>query len=56
MKVRKETREVLNVHQTEKVEDDLDLEGDEGLKNTWGLYHKNVSAGDEYFTNEFFRY
>jgi hypothetical protein len=35
-KVRKETWEVLDVHQNEKVEDNLDLEGDDGLKNTWG--------------------
>ncbi len=27
-----------------------DLEGDDGLKNTWGLYYKNVSNGDEYVT------
>jgi hypothetical protein len=51
VKVRKETWEVLNVHQTEKVEDDLDLEGDDGLKNTWGLYYRNVSADDEYFSS-----
>ncbi len=47
-KVRKETWEVLNVHQNEKMEDDLELEGDDGLKNTWGLYYKN--AGNEYVT------
>ncbi len=47
-KVRKETWEVLNVHQNEKVEDDLELEGDDGLKNTSGLCYKN--AGDEYVT------
>ena len=51
VKVRKETWEVLNVHQTDKVEDDLDLEGDDGLNNTWGLYYKNVSHGDEYVTS-----
>ncbi len=36
------------MHQNEKVEDDLDLDGDDGLKNTWGLYYKNVGDGDEY--------
>ncbi len=41
--------EVLDVHQNEKVEDDLELEGDDGLKNTWGLYYKN--AGGEYVTS-----
>ena len=51
VKVRTETWEVLNVHQTDKVEDDLDLEGDDGLNNTWGLYYKNVSHGDEYVTS-----
>jgi len=50
VKVRTETWEVLNVHQTDKVEDDLDLKGDDGLNNTWGLYYKNVSHGDEYVT------
>jgi hypothetical protein len=49
-KVQKELWEVLNVHQNEKVEDDLDLDGDDGLKNTWGLYYKNVGDGDEYVT------
>ena len=29
----------------------LDLEGDDGLNNTWGLYYKNVSHGDEYVTS-----
>jgi hypothetical protein len=33
-KVQKETWEVLNVHQKDKVEDDLDSEGDDSLKNT----------------------
>jgi hypothetical protein len=51
VKVRTETWEVLNVHQIDKVEDDLDLEGDDGLNNTWGLYYKNVSPGDEYVTS-----
>ena len=50
-KVRTETWEVLNVHQTDKVEDDLDLEGDDGLNNTWALYYKNVCPGDEYVTS-----
>ena len=50
-KVQKELWEVLNVHQNEKVEDDLDYDGDDGLKNTWGLYYKNVSPGDEYVTS-----
>jgi hypothetical protein len=50
-KVQKETWEVLNVHQNAKVEDDLDLEGDDGLKNTWGLYYKNVGNGNEYVTS-----
>ncbi len=35
------------MHQNEKVEDDLDFNGDDGLKNTWGLYYKNVGNGDE---------
>jgi hypothetical protein len=48
-KVQKQTWEVLNVHQNEKVEDDLELEGDDGLKNTWGLYYKN--SGDECVTS-----
>jgi hypothetical protein len=48
-KVWKEMWEVLDVHQNEKVEDDLELEGDDGLKNTWGLYYKN--AGGEYVTS-----
>jgi len=51
VKVRNETWEVLNVHQNEQVEDDLDLEGDDGLKNTWGLYNNNVSNGDECVTS-----
>jgi len=52
VKVWKETWEALNVHQNETVEDDLDLEDDDGLKNTWGLYYyKNVSDGDEYVTS-----
>ncbi len=34
-KVQKETCDVLNVHQNDIVEDDLDLEGDDDLKNTW---------------------
>ena len=25
--------------------------GDDGLNNTWGLYYKNVSHGDEYVTS-----
>ena len=50
-KVQKELWEVLNVHQNEKVEDDLDYDGDDGLKNTWGLYYKNVGDGDEYVTS-----
>jgi len=33
------------------VEDDLDLDSDDGLNNTWGLYCKNVSHGDEYVTS-----
>jgi hypothetical protein len=49
-KVQKELWEILNVHQNEKVEDDIDLDGDDGLKNTWGLYYKNVGDGDEYVT------
>ena len=49
-KVQKDTWEVLNVHQNEKVEDDLDFKGDDGLKNTWGLYYKNVGAANEYVT------
>ena len=54
-RVRKETWEVLNVHQNEKVEDDLDLIGDDGLKNTWGLYYKGIyykndGDADEYVT------
>jgi hypothetical protein len=47
-KVRKETWEVLNVHKNDKVEDDIKLEGDDDLKNTWGLYYK--SPGNEYVT------
>ncbi len=39
------------MHQNEKVEDDLDLDGDDGLKNTWGLYYMNVGNGDEYVTS-----
>ena len=39
------------MHQNEKVEDDLDLDGDDGLKNTWGLYYKNVGNGNEYVTS-----
>jgi ribosomal protein S17 len=56
-KVRKETWEVLNVHQNEKVEDDLDLVGDDGLNNTWGLYYKGIyykndgEDADEYVTS-----
>ncbi len=49
--VQKELWEVLNVHQNEKVEDDLDLDGDDGFKNTWGLYYKNVGNGNEYVTS-----
>ena len=48
-KVQKDTWDVLNVHQNEKVEDVYDFEGD--LKNTWGLYYKNVGEGNEYVTS-----
>ncbi len=39
------------MHQNEKVEDDLDFDGNDGLKNTWGLYYKNVGDGNEYVTS-----
>jgi hypothetical protein len=40
MKVCKESYEVLNIHKEDKVEDDLDWGGDDGLKNNWTLYYK----------------
>ncbi len=39
-KVCKESYEVLNIHKTDKVEDDLDWEGGDGLHNNWMLYYK----------------
>ncbi len=44
-KVGKHTFEVLDIHQQDKVEDDLEMngneEGDNGLRNTFGLYYKS---------------
>jgi hypothetical protein len=39
-KVHKESYKVLNIDKTDKVEDDLDWGGDDGLKNNWTLYYK----------------
>ncbi len=38
--VEKNTFEVLEVHQRDKVEDDLESEEDHGLHKTWFLYYK----------------
>jgi hypothetical protein len=40
MKVSKDSYEVLNIHETDKVGDDLDWGGDDGLNNNWTLYYK----------------
>jgi len=45
-KVMKETWEILDMHERDKVSEDLELDGDDGLKNNWGMYLK--SASDEY--------
>ncbi len=39
-KVCKKSYEVLNIDETDKVEDNLDWGGDDGLKNNWVLYYK----------------
>jgi hypothetical protein len=39
-KVCKESYEVLNIQKTDKVEDDLDWGGGDGLNNNWTLYYK----------------
>ncbi len=39
-KVRKATYEVLNIHENNKYEDNLDWGGDNGLHNAWTLYYK----------------
>jgi hypothetical protein len=39
-KVRKATYEVLDIHKDEKVEDNLDWGGDDGLHNAWTLHYK----------------
>ena len=36
-KIMKETWEVLDMNERDKVDEDLDLKGDEGLNNNWGL-------------------
>ena len=45
-KVMKETWEILDMHKRDKVSEDLELDGDDGLTNNWGMYLK--SASDEY--------
>ena len=42
-KIRKETFEVLNMHERDKVGDDLDMNGDDGLTINWGMYLKYPS-------------
>ena len=39
-KILKETWEVLDMNERDKVDEDLELKGDEGLNNNWGLYFK----------------
>jgi hypothetical protein len=39
-KVCKESYEVLNIHETDKVEDNLDWGGADGLSIIWTLYYK----------------
>ena len=39
-KIMKETWEVLDENERDKVDDDLELSGDDGLGNNWGLYFK----------------
>jgi hypothetical protein len=38
-----ENWEVLDMNERDKVDEDLDLEGDEGLRNIWGIYFKTPS-------------
>jgi hypothetical protein len=49
-KVGKHTFEVLDVHQRDKVEDDLEMngnkEGDNGLRDTFGLYYKSPTDSE----------
>jgi hypothetical protein len=49
-KVGKHTFEVLDVHQRDKVEDDLEMNGnkedDNGLRDTFGLYYKSPTDSD----------
>jgi hypothetical protein len=40
-KILKETWEVLDMNERDKVDKDLELKGDEGLNNNWGLYFKS---------------
>ena len=45
-KIMKETWEVLDMNERDKVDEDLELNGDDGLNNNWGMYFKTPS--DEY--------
>jgi hypothetical protein len=45
-KVGKYTFAILDVHQRDKVEEDIEYEGDGELRNTWGLYYRLPSDED----------
>ena len=42
-KIRKEQFEMLDTNGEQKVDADVEWEGDEGLQNTWSMYHKYPS-------------